>query len=82
MLIDISKLESLGPDQPQATLHQALREMITHFHTMEGWYHREHRAKTILWQGIGDIAKFQRTGNPEKDLSYVIQTAILTEAQL
>lgn len=82
MLIDISKLESLGPDQPQAVLHQALREMITHFHTMETWYHREHRNATILGQGINDIARHKRTDNPEKDLDHVIRTAILTEAQL
>lgn len=82
MLIDISKLESLGPDQPQAVLHAALKEMIGHFHTMESWYHREHRAKTILWQGIGDIAQFQRTLDSSRDLDHVIQTAILTESQL
>lgn len=82
MLIDISKLESLGPDQPQAVLHAALKEMIGHFHTMEKWYHQEHRNATIYGQGITDIAQFKRTDNPKSDLDHVIQTAILTEAQI
>lgn len=82
MLIDISKLESLGPDQPQAVLHQALLDTIKAFRTMEKWYHQEHRAKTILWQGISDIAQFQRSDSSSRDLDRVIQTAILTEAQL
>lgn len=82
MLIDTKKLESLGPDQPQAVLHEALQEALRHLTTMETWYHREHRNATIYGQGIIDIAQFKRTDNPKSDLDHVIQTAILTEAQI